>query len=225
MEQPQQRSNSMVFVLVVSAVLLAVATFLTILLVTSRASPVEPGRIVQDLPMRVETVQVIGRDVAVVVNIDPQMEVMLNDETAVIQPPQDDPQQIIPTFTPTPSPIPPNPTPTITPIPRPNPVIITNYTVVPGDTLYSIATAHNTSVALMARHGVDAEDLIPGTTIGVAVPNPAYCDQGDPAYVVRDNDTVFSIALDFGTTAEAIAQENGLNNYRIDLAQVICIPR
>lgn len=226
MAQQQQRSTSMVFVLVVSAVLLAVATFLTILLITSRASTTAETPVVSGgLPMRSETVMV--NDVPVAINVDPNMEVMLATETVQQQVPA--PQEAVQagaTDTPTLTPVPSNPTQTPTPIPRPASVVFTNYQVVAGDTLYSIANAHNTSVALMAKHGIDAEDLIPGTTIAVPVPNPAYCNQDQHAYVVKDNDTVYSIANQFATTVEAIAQANGGlgGNFRIEITQVICIP-
>jgi LysM repeat protein len=45
------------------------------------------------------------------------------------------------------------------------------------------------------------------------------------AYVVRDKDTVFRIAVQFGVSVEAIAAANGLDaSYRVDVTQVICIP-
>jgi LysM repeat protein len=222
MEQPQQRSKSMVFVLIVSAVLLAVATFLTILLISSRSSTTDPPQIGADQPFRTETI--IINDTPVIISIDPLLEIMLESEMNQVQPLPEQPPPVVPTITPTPPPVPPSPTPVPAP-PRPESVILRNHTVAAGDTLYSISNAYSTSVALMARHGIDADDLFPGNNIAVPVPNPAFCNQGHLAYVVKDNDTVFSLAVEYGTTAEAIAQASGLGeNYRIDLTQVICIP-
>jgi spore germination protein YaaH len=68
--------------------------------------------------------------------------------------------------------------------------------------------------------------LVPGTVLeGLPVANPAYCPAGSRAYVVRDKETVFSIASRFNTTVTAIAALNQLDaQYHIDMTQVICIP-
>lgn len=104
-------------------------------------------------------------------------------------------------------------------------VIFKPYTVLQGDSLYSIALANNSAIELMALHGVDAHDLVPGTVIErLPYANPAYCP-GYLAYVVRDHDTVFSIARTRNTTVDVIAQLNRLDaNRTIYGADVICIP-
>lgn len=103
-------------------------------------------------------------------------------------------------------------------------VIFIDYVVQPGDTLYSIADKQTTSIELMAVHGISAEDLDPGTTLRLPVGNPAFCS-GATTYVVEPDDTVFSIARRFNTTTQAIQSANGLNaNFRINVAQVLCIP-
>jgi len=104
-------------------------------------------------------------------------------------------------------------------------VLFKPYTVVQGDTLYGIALTHNSAIELMALHGVDAHDLVPGNVIErLPYANPAYCP-GYLAYVVRDHDTVFSIARTRNTTVDVIAQLNRLDaNRTIYGADVICIP-
>ncbi len=103
-------------------------------------------------------------------------------------------------------------------------VIFKDYTVLQGDSLYSIAEANNSSIELMAKHGIDATDLIPGGVIRLPYANPAYCP-GMRAYVVRDKDTVFRIAHFFSTSVDAIALTNRLDaNYTIFTTDVICIP-
>lgn len=103
-------------------------------------------------------------------------------------------------------------------------VIFIDYVVQPGDTLYSIADKQTTSIELMAVHGISSDDLDPGTTLRLPVGNPAYCS-GATTYVVEPGDTVFSIARRFSTTTQAIQSANGLNaNFRINVAQVLCIP-
>jgi LysM repeat protein len=128
------------------------------------------------------------------------------------------------------TPIPPPPGPTETPIPTPEPtrdlrpVIFKTYTVVQGDSLYSIAAANNSSIELMALNDIAEDHLVPGNMFELPYANPAYCP-GDVAYVVRDKDTVFRIAAQFNSNVDAIAQLNGLDaTYKINVTQVICIP-
>ncbi|MBK9051289.1 MAG: LysM peptidoglycan-binding domain-containing protein [Chloroflexi bacterium] len=104
-------------------------------------------------------------------------------------------------------------------------ILFKAYTVVQGDSLYGIALANNSAIELMALHGVDANDLVPGNIIErLPYANPAYCP-GYLAYVVRDHDTVFSIARTRNTTVDVIAQLNRLDaNRTIYAADVICIP-
>lgn len=219
MDHPQQRSRSMVFVLVVSAILLAVAVFLTILLITARNRGIT--QITPEIPKITKIYDVAGTLVTVIIDADKEM--MLEGEVVIEAPspvggiPEVE-TQITPVPTDTATPLPPTP--------RPDPIIYINYTVMANDTLYSIAETQNSSVALMASKGFDANNLVPGTVLeGLPVANPAYCPPGSRAYVVRDKETVFSIANRFNTTVAAIAALNQLNaQYYIEMTQVICIP-
>ena len=219
MEQPQQKSMNMVFVLVVSAIFLAVATFIAITLVARRPAVPEPTAV----PV---LQQVIVDGILITLSTDPNKAIYFPHETGQIPPVISDPAVIIPTVTPLPVPQGPTPTfpPPAAPTRDPNPVIFMDYVVVQGDSLYSIAEAKNSSIELMAKHGIDAEDLNPGATLRLPYANPAYCP-GTRAYVVRDKDTVFRIAAVFGTTVEAIALLNALDPaYTIRVTEVICIP-
>ena len=103
-------------------------------------------------------------------------------------------------------------------------VIFKDYQVVQGDSLYSIADAQNSSIELMSKHGVDANDLVPGSIIRLPYANPAYCP-GYRAYVVRDRDTAYRIAAWAGTTVAILAQLNRLDaNYTVYVTDVICVP-
>lgn len=119
-----------------------------------------------------------------------------------------------------PQPTPPPPT----AVPRPPQVIIENYPVPPGESLYGITTKRNTTIALMARYGISAAEVIPGTTIPLPVANPAYCSGSFP-YVVREEDTLSIIAVKCNTTVQNLKQINGFgDNYRLDVTGVICVP-
>lgn len=223
MEGSQKRNNSMVFVLVGSALFLAVATFIAMLLLTSRSSSTNLVGMEQDQAVPAGNSLFIN-GIPVFINADPAKTIILVSELNLAQGGQ--------VVNPTETPIPPTAGPTATPVPTaaptrdPNPVIFKEYVVVAGDTLYSIAEAQNSSIELMAKHGIDDDDLIPGSPLPKPLPyaNPAYCPGATP-YVVRDKDTVYRIAVQFNKTVDAIAQYNGLDaEYKIDVTQVICIP-
>jgi LysM repeat protein len=128
----------------------------------------------------------------------------------------------VPTLPPPPTPV---PVPTLTPTPKPALCIIrVDYTVVQGDTLYSISNKYNTTIALMARFGVDATDIVPGTTIKLPIADESCCPNGE-AYVVREGDTLSKIALKCNTTVDTLKQINGFGDqYRLDETSVICVP-
>lgn len=225
-QEQQQKSSNMVVFLIGSAVFLAVATFIAILLLSSRPSSEETVSAGQgDLAAPTNFVTVNGSNVRL--NVDPNKVIQLVSEINQIQPAAAE-QEIVTTPSVTPIPTPAGPTATPAPPPPtrdPRPVIFISYTVVQGDTLYTIADAQNSSIELMAKHGYDADDLNPGSVLPeLPIANPAYCP-GMRAYVVRDKDTVFRIAAQFGTTVEAIVAANGLGpDYGIEVTQVICIP-
>lgn len=105
------------------------------------------------------------------------------------------------------------------------PITFIQYVVQADDTLYRITERQKTSIELMSVHGIDAADLVAGTTLTLPVANPNYCAASTP-YVVRPGDTAYSIGKRFNTTHERLAQVNGLGaDYRIDIARVLCIPQ
>jgi LysM repeat protein len=128
----------------------------------------------------------------------------------------------VPTLPPEPTPV---PVPTLTPTPKPALCIIfMDYRVEPGDTLYSISTRFNTTIALMARFGIDATDIVPGQPIRLPIADESCCPNGQ-AYVVREGDTLTTIAVKCNTTVETLKQINGFGDqYRLDETSVICVP-
>jgi LysM repeat protein len=128
----------------------------------------------------------------------------------------------VPTLAPPPTPV---EVPTLAATPTPRLCInFVDYQVQPGDTLYSISMKYNTTIALMARFGIDATDIVPGTTIRIAVANEQCCP-GNQAYVVREGDTLSSIAVKCSTTVDNLKQINGFGDvFRLDETSVICVP-
>jgi LysM repeat protein len=104
------------------------------------------------------------------------------------------------------------------------PVIFQDYVVQGNDTLYNITRQLETSITLMAIHGIDQDDLVVGITLKIPIGNPAYCPSLRP-YAVGEGDTVFAIATRRNTTVENIRTINQLNaEYDIQAGEVLCVP-
>ena len=114
-------------------------------------------------------------------------------------------------------------------IPTPQPVRCPGgffYTVMAGDTLFSLATRFNTTVAaiLQANPGLDPNRLFVGQQICIPAAQPVQCPGGF-FYTVVAGDTLFAIATRFNTTVNAILQANpGIDPNRLFVGQRLCIP-
>ena len=118
-----------------------------------------------------------------------------------------------------PRPIPPTP-------PCPNGFL---YTIMAGDTLFSLAQRFNVTVQAIinANPGIDPNRLQIGQVICIPRPMPPTppCPNGF-LYTIRPGDTLFSIAQRFNVTVQAIINVNpGIDPNRLQIGQVICIPR
>jgi LysM repeat protein len=103
--------------------------------------------------------------------------------------------------------------------------IFIDYTVAAGETMYSISTRRDTSMALMAMYGIDANDMVVGRQIRLPIVNTNYCAGFRDYHLVVEGDNVFRIAQTTGTTNEAIQQANALGaDFRIRTNTVLCIP-
>lgn len=124
---------------------------------------------------------------------------------------------------------------------------LTTYTVQAGDTLYSIARQYNVSVDTLAQmNGLSTSSyVITGQVLTVPLLPAVQESQGTPTppmdaaqyptalppqteeiiHTVRAGETLFRIALQYNTTADALAQYNGIANPRvIYVGQQIRIP-
>lgn len=104
------------------------------------------------------------------------------------------------------------------------------YTVQPGDTLYTVSLLFAVSIqSILALNNIPVPSRIyPGLKI-VLPPNAVNPFQpvvpGIVRYAVLPGDTVYRIAIRFGTTVQSIINSNaGLNPARIIPGQIITIP-
>lgn len=100
-----------------------------------------------------------------------------------------------------------------------------SYTVAPGDSLFSISVQHGTTVHnLMEINQLTSTLIRPGQQLNV----PHGKDILEPAargYVVVPGDTLYQIALRFGTSTQAIMIANNLSGTVIHPTQVLVMPR
>ncbi len=222
MDQSQRKSMSMVFVLVISAIFCALATFIAITLVANRDRTATSVQL--NLPE-----DVVVDDLLISLNSDPEKAVFLPAEPVSSPDPESiesaqensEIESAIPDLVQSPEHVtqqdqePPTPQSQMITIP---------YNVLPGDTLYSIASKHDTSIELMAINGIDSGDIVAGSTLELPVANPAFCPGMTP-HIVRRDDTVFSLARTYGTIVEEIIAANTLDaNATIYISEVICLP-
>ena len=99
---------------------------------------------------------------------------------------------------------------------------IGKYTVVKGDTLYTIANKFNMSVnELKNLNSLTSNTIYPGQVLTV-YPNVPTAQT--ITYIVKKGDTLYNIATSFGTTVDNIKEANGLDTNNIYPYQSLIIP-
>ena len=133
-----------------------------------------------------------------------------------------------PTVTPTSPPGAPTHTPTPTPTTPPGtPSATIVHVVQRGENLFRIALTYNTTVeAIAAANGIGNTRLIyVGQKLTIPQGGGTAPPGGGRTHVVRPGENLFRIALQYGTTAQAIAAANNLPNIHLIYAgQVLRIP-
>jgi len=112
---------------------------------------------------------------------------------------------------------------------------VTEYTVVKGDVLETIAKKNGVTVKALeaANPGVVPTKLkigqklmipVGGGAAGSAAMGSPGTGSGGETYVVKSGDTLTKIAKQFGTTVKAVETENNLSTTRIKVGQKLKIP-
>jgi len=90
------------------------------------------------------------------------------------------------------------------------------YTVVPGDSLFSIGQRFGVSATALARYnGLTSNTIYPGQVL--AIP-------GLTAYTVRPGDSLYLLGQRFGTTVAELWRLNALGSDRIVVGQTLAVP-
>lgn len=115
----------------------------------------------------------------------------------------------------------------VLPAPEDANVPTTTYTVKPGDTLWSIACAYNTTVEqIMALNNLTTDNLSLDQKLIVAGPAPAANPASNiptTAYTVKPGDTLWSIASAYNTTVDQIKALNNLTTDNLSLDQKLIV--
>lgn len=93
-----------------------------------------------------------------------------------------------------------------------------SYTVKPGDSLYQIANAYNTSVdAIKDFNNLNSNVLQVGQVLKIPTANAGI------TYVVKSGDNLYTIASRYNTTVDAIKRKNGLTSNTLQIGQILVI--
>lgn len=99
--------------------------------------------------------------------------------------------------------------------------MVEEYIVKKGDTLYSISKKYNISTDELKK----INNLISNTLSIGQVLKLKYMDTDNPIYIVKKNDTLFSIAKNNNVSVEELVQVNNLINPNLKIGQELYIPK
>ena len=87
------------------------------------------------------------------------------------------------------------------------------YTVKPGDSLWKIAMEFDTTVNDIARYNgiVNPDDIAVGQVLRIYIPEQPSTEIPE-WYIVREGDTLYTIAKKFNTTVDQLVELNNLCN-------------
>jgi LysM repeat protein len=219
----QKLRSSIVLMMIAIAIILAAGVFLAINVIQNRNRAAEPQVPANNFLVTVGTEQIA-------LQVDPNLRPTIIDTQVIDNTPrtEDAPDQQVQeaTATPEPTAVPAGNQPaTAVPVPAVAKIIFIDYTVQQGDTLYSISDRLDTSIALMAEHGISHTSLTPGQVIRLPIGNPEFCAGRGRPYAIGEGDTAYNISQRFNTTPQTLQAINGLDaNYTIRTADIICIP-
>ena len=99
------------------------------------------------------------------------------------------------------------------------------YTIVAGDTFFSVARTFGISVDFLmgGNPGVDPNRLYIGQVICVPIPG-VTCPANSFAYTIKSGDTLYHLARRYNTTVNAIMKLNpNIDPDNLNVGETICI--
>ncbi len=97
--------------------------------------------------------------------------------------------------------------------------IATTYTVKKGDNLYNIAKLYNTTAsAIMLLNDLPNTNLSIGMKLKIPV-----SEMSNRTYIVKNGDSLYSIAKKYNTTVDAIKRKNNLTSNNLQIGQKLII--
>ncbi|MCP8616284.1 LysM peptidoglycan-binding domain-containing protein [Salirhabdus salicampi] len=101
----------------------------------------------------------------------------------------------------------------------------TTHQVTQGDTLFSLAQKHNTTVdAIKKANNMNSDFLRVGQTLTIPSGTTSAPTETTTTHQVVQGDTLFSLAQKHNTTVDAIKEANNMNSNLLSVGQTLTIP-
>ena len=99
------------------------------------------------------------------------------------------------------------------------------YTVIKGDTLYSIATTYNTTVEKIKQiNNLTSNNLTIGQKLIIPQAEENKEQPSSSTYVVQKGDSLWSIAKKYDTTVDTLIKLNNLNTINLQIGDILIVP-
>lgn len=100
-----------------------------------------------------------------------------------------------------------------------------NYSVIKGDSLYSIAKKYNTSVDELKRiNNLTSNSLSIGQNLKIPINESNNEDNNETIYLVKAGDSLYSIARSYNTTVDELKRLNNLSSNNLSIGQTLKLP-
>ena len=100
-----------------------------------------------------------------------------------------------------------------------------NYSVIKGDSLYSIAKKYNTSVDEIKRiNNLSSNSLSIGQNLKIPINESNNEESKETIYLVKKGDSLYSIARSYNITVDELKRINNLTSNNLSIGQMLKLP-